>query len=368
MRFQLSRSLYLLAILAWVLLLWPNPITIFMAACFSSLSLPVYRKLRRKAALWRRGFTQKDACSRVDRFLGHLCDTMPCVAYTVFILASLLVPVAILALLVSPQALAGYTRLRELQANNFQLPPHWVEYFHAFRRWLEEYPTVGKLVNDTLANLDSMFSDAVGMLVSRGFGFVGGTMSAFWVLFLFFTLTVLFTINAAIIRKTTARILRLSPQLISRFLNAIHRALKAIMLGIVFVALVQGAMCGVGFAVAGVNQPAFWGMLATVVAPIPAVGTALVWLPLCISLWFTGNGMAAVGLAIWGTIFVAGVDNVLRPFFLRQGIRANFFVLILSILCGLSVFGAVGLVAGPVLLAIAMQAYEEANRYYRGGN
>ena len=60
------------------------------------------------------------------------------------------------------------------------------------------------------------------------------------------------------------------------------------MFGIVFVALVRGALCGIAFAVAGINQPAFWGMLATLVAPIPAIGTALVWLPLCLSLWFSG--------------------------------------------------------------------------------
>ena len=160
------------------------------------------------------------------------------------------------------------------------------------------------------------------------------------------------------------RILGVPPPLVRRFGIAIYRALKAILLGIVLVALVRGTMCGIGFAGAGGASPAFWGMLATVVAPIPMVGTALVWLPLCFSLWFTGNPVAAVGLAIWGTFFVAGADNLLRPFFLRQGIRASYFVLILAILCGISVFGAVGLILGPVLLAIAMQAHEEANRYY----
>lgn len=97
------------------------------------------------------------------------------------------------------------------------------------------------------------------------------------------------------------------------------------------------------------------------------VGTALVWLPLCLSLWFTGKTMAAVGLALWGMLAVAGVDNVLRPLFLRQGINAPFFVLIIAILCGLASFGPVGLIAGPVLLAFAMQAVEEGNRIYQHG-
>lgn len=155
--------------------------------------------------------------------------------------------------------------------------------------------------------------------------------------------------------------------MLRRFTLTIHKALRAIMLGIVLVALAQGVLCGIGFSVAGVKQPAFWGMLATLVAPIPMVGTALVWLPLCLSLWFTGKTMAAVGLALWGMLAVAGVDNVLRPLFLRQGINAPFFVLIIAILCGLASFGPVGLIAGPVLLAFAMQAVEEGNRIYQHG-
>ena len=121
---------------------------------------------------------------------------------------------------------------------------------------------------------------------------------------------------------------------------------------------------GMGFAVAGIKQPAFWGLLATVVAPIPFVGTALVWGPLCLSLWFSGATMPAVGLALWGTLAVTSVDNILRPLFLQQGINAPFFVLIIAILCGLGSFGPMGLIIGPVLLAIAMQAVEEAHQTY----
>ena len=221
------------------------------------------------------------------------------------------------------------------------------------------------MLEEFISNIDSFFGTAVSILVSRSFDFLGGTMTVFWTTFLFFTLTGLFTVNAKLIRKITCRIFHLPHTLVLRFVLAIHKALKAIMLGIVLVALAQGFLCGIGFAVAGVNQPAFWGMLAALVAPIPAVGTALVWVPLCISLWFTGNAVSAVGLFLWGTFAVSGIDNVLRPFFLRQGIKAPFMVLILVILCGLVKFGAVGLIAGPVLLAFSLQAAAEGNKYYR---
>ncbi len=74
--------------------------------------------------------------------------------------------------------------------------------------------------------------------------------------------------------------------------------------------------------------------------------------------------MAAVGLALWGVLAVAGVDNILRPFFLRQGIDAPFIVLMLTILCGMASLGPVGIIAGPVLFAFALQAVKEANQCY----
>lgn len=362
----MSRILYLLAALSWILLLWPNPVTIFLAACLAILTLSWYRRLRLKAVQWRRKLRKHPNQGRLVRLQLSASDWMPTVVYTISLISAIFVPLAIVVLLVSPQALSGLNRLRELRAQNFQLPASWAEHLDAFWNFLgKEYPTIQKLITDAFANIDFLISDAVGILVSRGFGFVGSTMTLFWLVFLFLTITVLMVVYGGIVRKICCRLFKIPTTLIGRFVGAIHRALKAIMLGIILVAIIQGALCGIGFAVAGVNQPAFWGMLATFVAPIPTVGTALVWFPLCLSLWFTGQTMAAIGLAIWGAIFVSGVDNVLRPFFLRQGIDASFFVLILSILCGMSVFGIIGLIAGPVALAFGMQSYEEANRFYR---
>lgn len=361
----LPRLLYLVAVICGWILVWQNPVTLFLAACFSCLTLPVYRRMRVRAVGWERKLKQKPKLTYPERALCRLAASYPLVAYTFFILLTLLTPITALIILVSPQAVAGLAKLRELRAANFQIPPEWVEYLDKIRNAVAEYPLIGKGLNDAINNLDSLVTDAVGMLVSQSFGFVGSTMSALWLTFLFFMLTILFTRYARQIRKVSARILRMPHFMLGHFILAVHRALKGVMFGIVLVALIQGALCGIGFAVAGVNQPAFWGLLATLVAPIPAVGTAIVWFPLCLTLWFTGKTFAAIALCLWGAIFISGVDSVLRPFFLRQGIKAPFFVLIMVILCGLSSLGPCGMIAGPVLLAIAMQAIEEANLYYR---
>ena len=365
MRPTLPRMLYLLGALAWLMLLWPNQVTIFMAACLSCLTLPFYRFLRLRALRFRRRCMAKKNLGRLERHALSASRHFPIVTYICVLLLSFMLPVAALVYLVAPQAVAGLARLRELQANNFQLPPDWLEYIQNVRDYIAEYPRFEKIINDATTNLDTMFSDVVGILVSRSFDFVGGTMTVLWTLFLFFTLAIIFSVYAPLLGKITCRVLHVPYDLLSHFVLVAHKALRAIMLGIVFVALVQGALCGIAFAVAGINAPAFWGMLATLVAPIPMVGTALVWLPLCISLWFSGQAMSAVLLALWGAIVVAGIDNVLRPLFLRQGIKAPFFVLILAMLCGLNAFGAVGLIAGPILLAIAIQCVDEGNFYYR---
>ena len=219
---------------------------------------------------------------------------------------------------------------------------------------------------NAIVRLERPCRKACGMdcIHSDGLGRAGGTMTVLWTLFLFVTLTVIFAAYASRINLITARIFHIPATMLRRFVLAIRRALQGVMLGIVLVAIAQGVLCGIGFAVAGIKQPAFWGLLATVVAPIPFVGTALVWGPLCLSLWFSGATMPAVGLALWGTLAVTSVDNILRPLFLQQGINAPFFVLIIAILCGLGSFGPMGLIIGPVLLAIAMQAVEEAHQTY----
>ena len=99
MSFPLPRLLYLLGALALYLLLWPNPITIFMAACLSCLTLPLYRRLRREAGMWRMHLEQTTPDSRRRRLLMVVSSSVPLVGYVTVIVSSLLAPVAVLALL-----------------------------------------------------------------------------------------------------------------------------------------------------------------------------------------------------------------------------------------------------------------------------
>lgn len=328
--------LYIAAACAWLILLWPYPFTVFMSACLACVTLPLFRWLE----------------ARLPGYKAVLC-------YAVGLCLSIILPLSVLALLVAPQAAAGLNTLHKLRETNFQVPPSWMEYFLELKAKLSTIPGVEKIFQDFQENFDTLLSKTIGTVVSGGFGIVGSTFTALWLMFLFVTLTVLCVVYAPRLHQVSLVIFRLPVEMFDRFVRAIRGALRGVILGVVLVALAQGLLCGLAFAVAGIKQPAFWGLLATFVAPIPVVGTALVWVPLCLTLWFTGSSFAAVGLALWGIVAVGGVDNILRPLFLKQGINAPLFVLVLSILCGMASFGPVGLILGPVLVAFAMQAVKE---------
>ncbi len=333
--------LYIAATCAWIALLWPYPVTVFMAASFACALLPLYQKIQKRFPGWK-GLTY----------------------YTAILSSIIILPVSILVLLVVPQAAAGLNMLRTLRANNFQLPSHWIQYWDNIKEQLSIIPGFDSLLTEVSANLESFTSEAVGTIISGGVSLVGSTFSGLWLIFLFLILSIFCTIYAKRIFTLTVAISHLPTDMVTRFVLAIRGALRSVLLGVVLIALAQGILCGIGFAVAGVKQPAFWGMLATVVAPIPVVGTAIVWMPLCLMLWFTGSTISAIGLFAWGAVAVGGADNILRPLFLKQGINAPLFILVLAILCGMASFGPVGLIAGPILVSFAAHAVTEADKFF----
>jgi predicted PurR-regulated permease PerM len=120
------------------------------------------------------------------------------------------------------------------------------------------------------------------------------------------------------------------------------------------IAGIQGFLGGLAFELTGVRGPVLLGVLVAFFSIVPVVGSSLIWIPVSLWLVFNGHwGKALVILAICGG--VAGVaDNIVRPLLLRNRTRLNDLLLFVSILGGLEVFGLLGLVAGPTILAAAL--------------
>ncbi len=123
------------------------------------------------------------------------------------------------------------------------------------------------------------------------------------------------------------------------------------------VAVIQGVLGGVSFALVGISTPVFWGVLIAFFSLVPVVGSALIWGPAALWLGVTGHwGKALLVLAICGGVSTVA-DNIVRPMLLRNRTRLNELLLFIGVLGGLEAFGLLGLVAGPTIVAAAMGVF-----------
>lgn len=128
--------------------------------------------------------------------------------------------------------------------------------------------------------------------------------------------------------------------------------------------LVQGAVATLGYVIAQVPQPLFFGLLTFFTSFVPAIGTALVAFPLALYLLVTGRVFWCVFLAAWAIVVVGLADNFVRPWLLRGGMRVHGALVFFSILGSLAVFGAMGLVVGPVSLVFFLTMLDIWKRDY----
>jgi predicted PurR-regulated permease PerM len=157
---------------------------------------------------------------------------------------------------------------------------------------------------------------------------------------------------------TTARIEALLP-LETRHTRALleefQRAGRSVLLGTIFTGLAQGLLAGVGYWLTGVPQAAFFGALTAVASLVPAVGTALVWVPAGLYLILTGHPTAGVAELIYGALVVVFVsDYVIRPNLVRDAHGTPALLTFVALFGGLEVMGLAGLIVGPVVMSVAL--------------
>ncbi len=127
---------------------------------------------------------------------------------------------------------------------------------------------------------------------------------------------------------------------------------RATVKGTLTIGLIQGALGGLGFAAVGIEGAVFWGAIMAVLSILPGIGATLVWAPAVVYLLMSEQMIAGLGLLIWSAGVVGTIDNVLRPVLVGRDTKMPDLLIMLSTLGGLALFGATGLVLGPVLAAL----------------
>ena len=325
-----------LALFSWAALLYPFPVTVFLALSLACFCLPYYRSLSERMP------------KRHALLIVLTIASLSCV-----------LPIAVIVSMVLPQAVNGLKVLDQLRESGWLQGPEAQHLFDSIDYYLRQVPGM----EDGLRQLGRYIGDIAGSAVrtawAGGVGIAANFLNLALHIFLMLALAMVSMLYAPLLQEYVCILAGCPPTVPERFTKSIRAALHAVLAGVVFVAALQGTLCGLAFAFAGVPQAAFWGLLSAFTAPVPVVGTAAVWIPACLYLWFTGATGSAVVLDLWCIIAVAGVDNFMRPYFLRGGINTSFIVILLAVLCGLIAFGPVGVVAGPVVMAFALQAARE---------
>lgn len=135
-------------------------------------------------------------------------------------------------------------------------------------------------------------------------------------------------------------------------LRRLARSVRSVALGTVLVALIQGTLTAVGFAIFGFDRFVLWGSIAAFGALVPGIGTSIVFVPAIIYLLVNGSYLFGVGLAIWAALAVGLIDNLLGPYIISRGGTLHPFAILLSVIGGIAFFGPIGFVLGPVVLSL----------------
>lgn len=143
-------------------------------------------------------------------------------------------------------------------------------------------------------------------------------------------------------------------QLVGKFTTVIRATVK----GNIVVAASQGALGGMIFWILGIQGPVLWGVLMAFLSLLPAVGAGLIWVPVAIYFLATGAVWQGVVLTAFGICVIGLVDNILRPILVGKDTKMPDYIVLISTLGGMALFGLTGFVIGPVIAALFMASWD----------
>jgi len=279
-------------------------------------------------------------------------------------LASILVIIAIIFLVLAPLGvLIGVVVGQAISVSQSVTP--WVQAFidepTAITAYMEKLPYYHDLLP-----YRAVIIEKAGMIVGNISSFLINSLSSvtkltvtavFSSVIMLYIMFYFLTMGEVLLRK----ILYFLPlhdrdeqRLLRRFTSVTAATLK----GTLIIGAIQGFICGLAFAVAGIQGPVFWGTVMAVLSIIPAFGTAIVWLPALIILALQGNFIGVGILAVLCGALAGNLDNVLRPRLVGKDTEMHDLFVLFGTLGGISMFGILGIILGPIIAALFITIWE----------
>lgn len=342
-RFQRAALLLLLAGISLMFLQIVRGflVAVLLAAIFAGMSYPLFRRLR-------------------FRLGGR--ENLASMITILILLVGVVVPLAAFLTLV----LAESVTLSQSIADWVRSEP---DLFTKLRAFASRVPFADRLIPEgeaLVARLGDLAGMAGPMLAGQLAAIGRGTLSFVLQLFVCAYAVFFFLVDGPAMLRTVLYYIPLGDseeaQLLERFVSVTRATLK----GSLLIGVIQGAVGGAAMWLAGVPAPAFWGTVMVVLSLIPAIGAAAVWVPAVIYLFAVGKTTAALGLLVWCALVVSTVDNFLRPRLIGRDARMSDLMILISTLGGITVFGALGFIVGPIIAALFVTVWHIYGQAFRG--
>jgi predicted PurR-regulated permease PerM len=319
---------------AWIL--WPFFGAVLWGTILAIVFAPLYRRLLRS--------------TRRKRTLSAL----------VTVVAALMIVIMPLILISALLLQEGFSVYEKIQSGELSPSRYFQQISSALPGWLTDL-----LDRFGLTNL-SLIQERFSAGLMKGTQFLAtqalsiGQNTFDFIVNLFIVLYLLFFFlrdgNELSARITAALPLRREQQreLFEKFTGVIRATIK----GTLVVAIAQGALGGAIFWYLGVYAPVLWAVVMAFLSLLPAVGTALVWVPVAIYFLVTGAIWQGLILIAYGVLVIGLVDNLLRPILVGKETKIPDYVILIATLGGIAIFGINGFVIGPVIAAMFMAVWD----------
>jgi predicted PurR-regulated permease PerM len=223
--------------------------------------------------------------------------------------------------------------------------------------WLEAHSGIS--AEQIQSWLVSGTREVLRVAASMGGGFFWGALGSLigFAIMLFLLFFFLRDGDAMLVR--VRRLIPLDEVRKERLFRQLSGVTRAIVVGTSVTALLQGVLVGIGFTIAGLPSPVVFGVLAALLSMLPVGGAAFVWGPAVIWLFVDGRWGFGMFMLAWG-LLLGGLDSILRPLLISGRARISALAVFIGVLGGIPAFGAIGLIAGPVVLSLALALIEFA--------
>ncbi len=292
--------------------------------------------------------------ARLRTSVGHR-HNLAAALMTIALALALVVPMVWLLLLLEGEAVNLYVSLKEqLKSGPLVVPDALlaVPLLGAELQQLVERLASPEALHAEFASVAGSWRDVMTALI----GGAGKNLAKLG--FALLTAFFVYRDGEQLLAQVTLAIRRLVGERERDYMQAAGATTRAVVYGIVLTAVGQGLLAGIGYWIFGAPSPVFLAAITALAALIP-FGTPFVWGGVALWMFINGDAWGGIGLALWGTLLVSWVDNIIRPLVISSATRIPFVLVMFGVLGGLAAFGMVGLFIGPVVLAVLLAVWRE---------